>query len=99
MLAITNSVTSRKNPLIVSSDDTYYGELETDEPFILATDARMVYYVDNPIDKGWCSVCYMKPRDLYDMGEINEEDLSESLVHDIPFCEQQVENLQEFSLD
>ncbi|KAM3342109.1 hypothetical protein P3S68_027075 [Capsicum galapagoense] len=24
---------------------------DTDEPFILATDARMVYYVDDPIDE------------------------------------------------
>ncbi|MED6215376.1 hypothetical protein PIB30_113091, partial [Stylosanthes scabra] len=58
----------------------------------------MVYYVDDPSDIGWCSVCHMKPRDLYDMGDLNEEDLDESLVEDIPFCEQQVENLEEFPL-
>ncbi|MED6163460.1 hypothetical protein PIB30_080167 [Stylosanthes scabra] len=76
----------------------YVRELEADEPFILATDARMVYYVDDPSDIGWCSDCHMKPRDLYDMGDLNEEDLDESLVEDIPFCEQQVENLEEFPL-
>ncbi|KAK2409707.1 hypothetical protein QL285_045121 [Trifolium repens] len=42
---------------------------EVDEPFILATDARMVYYVDDPVDQGWSCVCHMKPRDIYDMGE------------------------------
>ncbi|XP_025662248.1 uncharacterized protein [Arachis hypogaea] len=149
MSAITNSVSNGRNPIIVASDNTYYGKVvdmieldyfgklrvvlfkciwvdttlnkgikidqfgitsvnfsnlihtgdnETDEPFILATDARMVYYVDDPVDEGWCSVCHMKPRDLYDMGDLNEEELDESLVEDIPFCEQQVENLKEFQL-
>ncbi|MED6149824.1 hypothetical protein PIB30_066303 [Stylosanthes scabra] len=58
----------------------------------------MVYYVDVPFDKGWCSVCHMKPRDLYDTEEFNQKDLSEFLVQDISFCEQQVENIQEFPL-
>ncbi|QHO20324.1 uncharacterized protein DS421_11g336990 [Arachis hypogaea] len=149
MSAITNSVSNGKNPIIVVSDNTYYGKVvdmieldyfdklrvvlfkciwvdttlnkgikidqfgiisvnfsnlihtsdnETDEPFILATDARMVYYVDDPVDEGWCSVCHMKPRYLYDMGDLNKEELDESLVEDIPFCEQQVENLKEFQL-
>nr|XP_025617017.1 uncharacterized protein LOC112709341 [Arachis hypogaea] len=149
MSAITNSVSNGRNPIIVASDNTYYGKVvdmieldyfgklrvvlfkciwvdttlnkgikidqfgitsvnfsnlihtgdnETDEPFILATDARMVYYIDDPVDEGWCSVCHMKPRDLFDMGDLNEEELDESLVEDIPFCEQQVENLKEFQL-
>ncbi|MED6173350.1 hypothetical protein PIB30_058509 [Stylosanthes scabra] len=98
MNAITNSVSSGKNYVVVSSDSTYYGELEADEPFILATDVRMVYYVDHPSDVGWCFVCHMKPIDLYDMGDLNEEDLDESLVEDVPFCEQQIENLEEFHL-
>nr|XP_025625964.1 uncharacterized protein LOC112718415 [Arachis hypogaea] len=80
------------------SELIHTGALELDEPFILATDARMVYYVDDPVDEGWCSVCHMKPRDLYDMGDLNEEDPDESLVEDIPFCEQQIENLEKFPL-
>ncbi|QHO49353.1 uncharacterized protein DS421_1g13230 [Arachis hypogaea] len=74
------------------------GALELDEPFILAMDARMVYYVDDPVDEGWDFVCHMKPRNLYDMQDLNEDDSDESLVEDIPFCEQQIENLKEFSL-
>ncbi|KAK2375507.1 hypothetical protein QL285_076396 [Trifolium repens] len=44
---------------------------EVDESFILATDARMVYYVDDPVDQSWSCVCHMKRRDIYDMGEVN----------------------------
>ena len=47
------------------------GVNEIDEPFILATHARMVYYVDDPIDQGWCCVCHVKPKDLYDMRDKN----------------------------
>lgn len=39
-----------------------------DEPFILAIDARMIFYVDNLVDQGWSCICHMKPRDIYDMG-------------------------------
>ncbi|XP_057756880.1 uncharacterized protein LOC130976127 [Arachis stenosperma] len=149
MSAITHSFSNDRNPVIIASNNTYYGKVvdiieldnfsklevvlfkciwvdttlnkgikidkfgitfvnfsnlihtsdnEIDEPFILATDARMVYYVDDLVDEGWCSVCRMKPRDLYDMGDLNEEELDESLMEDIPFCEQQVDNLQEFQL-
>ncbi|XP_020967814.1 uncharacterized protein LOC110267039 [Arachis ipaensis] len=80
------------------SELIHTGALELDEPFILATDARMVYYVDDLVDEGWCSLCHMKPRDSYDMGDLNEKDPNESLVEDIPFCEQQIENLKEFPL-
>ncbi|CAL0327655.1 unnamed protein product [Lupinus luteus] len=71
---------------------------EVDEPFILATDARMVYYIDDPIDQGWCCVCHMKPRDIYDMGDVNFENLEESSMEDIPFCEQHLENIEELQL-
>ena len=74
------------------------GAHETDEPFILATNARMVYYIDDPIDQGWCCVCHMKPRDIYDMGDVNAVDLEEPLMEDIPFCEQHLENIEEFHL-
>ncbi|XP_061363881.1 uncharacterized protein LOC133307391 [Gastrolobium bilobum] len=74
------------------------GAHETDEPFILAADARMVYYVDDPIDQDWCCVCHVKPRDIYDMGDVNLMDLEEPLMEDIPFCEQHLENIEELQL-
>ena len=67
-----------------------------DEPFILATDARMVYYIDDPIDQGCCCVCHMKTRDIYDMGVVQVVDLEEPLMEDIPFYEQHLENIEEF---
>ncbi|KAH0704352.1 hypothetical protein KY285_018630 [Solanum tuberosum] len=74
------------------------GVKETDEPFILASDARMVYYVDDPIDEDWCCVCHMKPRDIYDMGDVDFVDLEEPPMEDIPFCEQHLENIEDLPL-
>ncbi|KAH0644671.1 hypothetical protein KY284_032555 [Solanum tuberosum] len=74
------------------------GAKETDEPFILASDARMVYYVDDPIDEDWCCVCHMKPRDIYDMGNVDFVDLEEPPMEDIPFCEQHLENIEDLPL-
>ncbi|KAK2408348.1 hypothetical protein QL285_043865 [Trifolium repens] len=71
---------------------------EVDEPFILATDARMVYYVDDPVDQGWSCVCHMKPRDIYDMGEVNLMDSEQTIMEDIPFCEKNVGNIEELQL-
>ena len=47
-------------------------------------------YIDDPIDQGWCCVCHMKPRDIYDMGDVNAVDLEEPSMEDIPFYEQHI---------
>ena len=49
------------------------GEHEDDEPYIKASEAQMVYYVDDEKDKGWSIPIHLKPRDFYDMGEDDEE--------------------------
>ncbi|XP_016177886.1 uncharacterized protein LOC107620200 [Arachis ipaensis] len=49
------------------------GNREEDEPYILASEAQLVYYVDDEVAKEWSVVVLVKPRDLYDMGEENEE--------------------------
>nr|XP_025703887.1 uncharacterized protein LOC112805766 [Arachis hypogaea] len=49
------------------------GNREEDEPYILASEAQLVYYVDDELAKEWSVVVHVKPRDLYDMGEENEE--------------------------
>ncbi|RYR25421.1 hypothetical protein Ahy_B02g059147 [Arachis hypogaea] len=46
---------------------------EEDEPYIMASEAQLVYYVDDEVAKEWGVVVHVKPRDLYDMGEKNEE--------------------------
>ncbi|XP_061343726.1 uncharacterized protein LOC133289743 [Gastrolobium bilobum] len=48
------------------------GEHEDDEPYIKASEAQMVYYVDDEIEKGWSIPVHLKPKDLYDMGEDEE---------------------------
>ncbi|KAM3202876.1 hypothetical protein P3L10_030501 [Capsicum annuum] len=68
---------------------------KVDEPFIPATDARMVYYVDDPIDEDWCVIFHMNPRDIYDKGDVEFMNLEEPLMEDIPLCERHLENIED----
>ncbi|KAK2363440.1 hypothetical protein QL285_088428 [Trifolium repens] len=45
------------------------GEHEDDEPYIKASEAQMVFYVDDEKEQGWSIPVHLRPRDLYDMGE------------------------------
>ncbi|XP_020407839.1 uncharacterized protein [Zea mays] len=45
------------------------GDKELDEPFIFASQATQVYYVQDPIDADWFAVLKSKQRDMYDMEE------------------------------
>ena len=49
------------------------GEKLSDEPFILASQAVQVYYVPDPIDIEWAAVVQSKPRDLYDLDNLENE--------------------------
>ncbi|XP_049389030.1 uncharacterized protein LOC125853389 [Solanum stenotomum] len=51
------------------------GDREDHDPYIEASQANMVYYVDDETDKEWSIVVHLKPRDLFEMGEVDEEDL------------------------
>nr|KYP57991.1 hypothetical protein KK1_004279 [Cajanus cajan] len=42
---------------------------EDDEPYIQASEAQLVYYVEDKKDEGWVTPVHLKPRDLFDMGE------------------------------
>lgn len=55
------------------------GEMADDEPYILASQAQQVYYVEDRTHKDWHMVIHMKPRDLYDMGD--EDDLELGSQH------------------
>lgn len=46
------------------------GDEEEDEPYVLASQAKMVYYVEDPCEQGWNIAVHVQPRDLYDMGDI-----------------------------
>ncbi|XP_028799277.1 uncharacterized protein LOC114754652 [Neltuma alba] len=41
--------------------------LQTNEPFILASQAEQVFYVDDIVDPGWIVVVKTNPRDLFNM--------------------------------
>ncbi|XP_020967880.1 uncharacterized protein LOC110267086 [Arachis ipaensis] len=45
------------------------GDREDDEPYILASEARLVFYVEDEVDNGWSVVVHVMPRDLFDIGE------------------------------
>ncbi|XP_072076439.1 uncharacterized protein [Arachis hypogaea] len=45
------------------------GDREDDESYILASEARLVFYVEDEVDNGWSVVVHVMPRDLFDMGE------------------------------
>ncbi|KAM3382468.1 hypothetical protein P3S68_008042 [Capsicum galapagoense] len=49
-----------------------------DDSYIEASQANMVYYVDDKNDKQWSVAVHQKPRDLFDMGDIDEEEIYEN---------------------
>lgn len=57
---------------VIDIDTTRYRY--KNEPYILATQAEQVFYVDLVNKPGWSSVIAMKPRDLFAMPELELED-------------------------
>ncbi|XP_050895866.1 uncharacterized protein LOC127102549 [Lathyrus oleraceus] len=51
------------------SRSIHMGDREEHDPYFEASQAQMVYYVNDEIDKDWSVNVYLKPRDLYDMGD------------------------------
>ncbi|XP_028058422.1 uncharacterized protein LOC114262264 [Camellia sinensis] len=45
----------------------YTKKQNSDEPFILASQAQQVFYVNDPVEADWDVVVKMKPRDLYEV--------------------------------
>ncbi|KAM3358193.1 hypothetical protein P3S68_021124 [Capsicum galapagoense] len=41
----------------------------------------MIYYIDDENDKEWSVVAHLKSRDLFHMGEIDEEEIYENGVY------------------
>lgn len=68
------------------------GQHEDDEPYIKASEAQMVFYIDDVKESGWSIPIHMKPRDLYDMGEEDEEIMVANEVY-------QSQNLEEIFPD
>ena len=58
------------------------------EPLIYASQAQMVYFVEDQLFLNWSIVVHLRPRDLYDMGELVDDEICE---HE-PFTEQELNN-------
>ena len=54
------------------------GDCVDDVPYIEASQENMVYYVDDENDKEWSVVVHLKSRELFDMGEVDEEEIYEN---------------------
>jgi len=51
----------------------HIGDCEDHDPYIEASQAERVYYVNDEVNKDWIVVVHLKPQDLYDMGEEDTE--------------------------
>ncbi|KAH9671868.1 hypothetical protein KPL70_017513 [Citrus sinensis] len=67
--------------------------LNTDEPFVLATQAIQVFYVADLVEKDWHVAVITKPRDLFNMEENEVEDDGELLVANESYSVQRLEEL------
>jgi len=47
----------------------HIGDREDHDPYIEASQAKMVYYVNDEVNKDWAIALHVKPRDFYDIGE------------------------------
>ncbi|XP_057794604.1 uncharacterized protein LOC131010913 [Salvia miltiorrhiza] len=60
-------------PLVSFSRLIHTGEALKDDPFVLSTNAKQVFYVQDGKESEWMHIVETKPRDLYDMGSNLEE--------------------------
>ncbi|XP_057723796.1 uncharacterized protein LOC130939727 [Arachis stenosperma] len=67
------------------------GDREEDDPYIEVSQARMVYFVNDEVNKDWSVVVHLKPKDSYDMGG-NEDD---EPCENEPWSEQNLDSLFE----
>ncbi|CAI8607419.1 unnamed protein product [Vicia faba] len=52
------------------SEDSMASDCKEHDPHIKTSQAQMVYYMNDKIDKDLIFVVHLKPRDLYDMGDL-----------------------------
>ncbi|KAH1057539.1 hypothetical protein J1N35_035604 [Gossypium stocksii] len=53
------------------------GEQLIDEPYVLSSQVKQVFYSKDPTDEGWYVVLRNSPRDLFDMGNGSRDDIVE----------------------
>lgn len=57
-----------------TSVNTHYA-LNTNEPFVLASQSEQVFYLNDMVDKDWLVVVKTNPHDLFNMPEVKDETL------------------------
>jgi hypothetical protein len=61
------------------------GDKLADEPFILASQATQVYYVEDPLNPNWCAVNHPpRPREFYDMFDVGNENSDQAEASVMP---------------
>ena len=65
-------------PLVNFNNLIHTGEALKDDPFVLSSQVKQVFYVKDQKDENWFHVVMTKPRDVYDMGEKSNESDDES---------------------
>ena len=70
-------------PLVNFLQPIHTGRNLKDNPFVLSSQVKQVFYVDDCRDGNWKHIIRTKPRDLYDMGTNVEDDDGESYTE---FC-------------
>ncbi|GJS73633.1 zinc finger, CCHC-type containing protein [Tanacetum coccineum] len=61
------------------------GEKLQDDPFIISSQARQVFYIDDLKDAGWSHVIIALPRDIFNMGNKVISDDDESYTQCMPY--------------
>ncbi|WVZ18489.1 hypothetical protein V8G54_005811 [Vigna mungo] len=74
----------------------HIGNREEHEPYIEASQAQMVYYVDDVVNEGWSVAVHLKPRDLYEIGEEVQEELYENEPYQVQELEKFYSNDNEY---
>jgi len=72
-------------PMVNFSRLMHTGQALKDDPFIVASQARQVFYVGDQREAGWSHVVITKPRDLFDMGPNLDRGVDECYPECIPF--------------
>ncbi|XP_071735244.1 uncharacterized protein [Rutidosis leptorrhynchoides] len=71
------------------------GEKLTDDPYIISSQAKQVFYIDDIKEIGWSHVIMTKPRDTYDMGTNlkgdDDESYTQCMPNDIPMIDEETE--------
>ena len=68
--------------------------LKTNEPFVLASQAEQVFYIDDIVDKDWLVVVKTSPRDLFNMPQTydDRDDDNELLCNEEAYQQMEIES-------